>query len=208
MSLTQPDLFSAAAPKGPEGFRYAPDFLGADEEWRLVDAFAALPFTPFEFHGYLGKRRVVWFGYRYDYGQQALVAASPMPDYLAPLRDRAADFAGLPREEFTQVLVTEYEPGAGIGWHRDKPMFDEVVGVSLKSPCTLRFRRRTAEGFERISVMPQPRSVYLLQGPARTVWEHSIPGVEDRRYSVTFRRYTRGLQQRHGIQGTFVPQTG
>ena len=112
-----------------------------------------------------------------------------MPDFLLPLRERAAAFAQLPEAELRQALVTEYAPGAGIGWHRDKPMFGEVIGVSLLSPCNLRFRRAAPDGWERRSLNPAPRSAYLLQGPARNEWEHSIPGVKTQRYSVTFRRY-------------------
>jgi alkylated DNA repair dioxygenase AlkB len=188
MSLAQPDLFQPDLTL-PEGLRYRPDLISPVEEARLVEAIADLPFKPFEFHGYLGKRRVVPFGWRYDYGRRAVAAAEPIPDFLLPLRERAADFAGLPDAEFRQVLVTEYAPGAGIGWHRDKAMFGEVIGVSLLSPCTLRFRRPAAGGWERRSLTPAPGSAYLLQGPARSEWQHSIPGVPEQRYSITFRRY-------------------
>jgi len=112
-----------------------------------------------------------------------------MPDFLLPLREKAASFAGLAPETLGQALVTDYGPGAGIGWHRDKPVFGEVLGVSLLSNCTLRFRRARPGGWERRALTPEPRSIYLLKGPARTQWEHSIPGVETQRYSVTFRRY-------------------
>jgi alkylated DNA repair dioxygenase AlkB len=132
---------------------------------------------------------VVPFGWRYDYGARAAGEAAPIPRFLLPLRERAADFAGIPEPELRQAMVTEYEAGAGIGWHRDKPQFGEVIGVSLLSSCTLRFRRKAQDGWERRSLTPEPRSAYLLQGPARSQWEHSIPGVKARRYSVTFRRY-------------------
>jgi alkylated DNA repair dioxygenase AlkB len=189
MSLPQPDLF-CDAPALPAGLRYAPDLISAADEQQLLTAFAALPFKPFEFHGYLGKRRIVAFGWRYDYSRRALGAAEPMPDFLLPLRTQAAAFAGLEAEDLRQALITEYAPGAGIGWHRDKPMFEEVIGISLLSPCTLRFRRPVpGGGWERRALTPQPRSAYLLQGPARREWEHSIPGVQRQRYSVTFRRY-------------------
>lgn len=188
MSLAQPDLFQPDLIL-PEGLRYQPGLISTAEEARLAQAISGLPFKPFEFHGYLGKRRVVPFGWRYDYGRRAVQAAEPIPDFLLPLRQRAAAFAGLPEAEFRQVLVTEYAPGAGIGWHRDKAVFGEVIGVSLLSPCTLRFRRATADGWERRSLTPEPRSAYLLQGPSRNEWRHSIPGVPEHRYSVTFRRY-------------------
>ena len=184
----QPDLFSTA-PALPAGLRYAPDLISAAHEQQLLATFGALPFKPFEFHGYLGKRRVVAFGWRYDYSARSVGEAAPIPDFLLPLRARVAAFSGIPEAELRQAMIIEYEPGAGIGWHRDKPQFGEVIGVSLGSPCNLRFRRKAADGWERLSLTPAPRSAYLLDGPARWEWEHSIPGVKTLRYSVTFRRY-------------------
>jgi alkylated DNA repair dioxygenase AlkB len=183
LELFQPDLSL------PEGLRYQPELISAAEEARLIEAIVALPFKPFEFHGYLGKRRVVAFGWRYDYSARAVGEAAPIPDFLLPLRARVAAFAGIPEAELRQAMVLEYEPGAGIGWHRDKPQFGEVIGVSLGSPCNLRFRRKSVDGWERRGLTPEPRSAYLLQGPARSEWEHSIPAVKTQRYSVTFRRY-------------------
>ena len=110
-----------------------------------------------------------------------------MPGFLLPLRERAAGMAGLAAGAFQHVLVTEYADAAGIGWHRDKAVFDEVVGVSLGAACDFRFRRRAGSKWERVTVVAEPRSAYLLRGPARTEWEHSIPGVEGLRYSITFR---------------------
>jgi alkylated DNA repair dioxygenase AlkB len=167
--------------------------ISAAEERRLVEGMADWPFAPFDFHGHLANRRVVAFGMRYDYGRRAVAAAEPFPDLLLPLRDRAADMAGLEPADLDQVLINEYRPGAGIGWHRDKSVFGEVVGVSLLSPCILRFRRAVAGGgWERRTLTPQPRSAYVLTGPARTEWEHSIPPVETLRYSITFRRFLGG----------------
>jgi alkylated DNA repair dioxygenase AlkB len=184
------DLFGAAT-NGPDGFRYQADVISAEAENRLVDAIAALPFKEFEFHGFRGKRRVVSFGYRYDYAERALHSADPMPPLLLPLRAMAAAFAHLPAEAFRQALVTEYTPGAGIGWHCDKSVYGEVVGISLLAPCIMRFRRAATGGWDRRSLPLQPRSVYLLDGPARWEWEHSIPALDITRYSVTFRRYPR-----------------
>lgn len=182
----QADLF-AAAPAMPAGFVYREGVLSVHEEKRFADRFAELPFAPFEFHGFLGKRRVVSFGWRYDYGARRLQEALPFPDWLTPLRKRAAEVAGLPVDDLQQVLITEYSPGAAIGWHRDKPQFDEVVALSFLSACQLRFRRALAEGWERRSLAVMPRSAYLLRGDARSQWEHSIPAVGALRYSVTFR---------------------
>ena len=183
---SQPDLFGAA-PDLPEGLRHQPDLLTADEERALAGAFAGLSFKPFEFQGWLGKRRVVFFGWRYDFNDRALGPTEPIPDFLLPLREKAAAFMGLPSERLPHALITEYAPGAAIGWHRDRPEFAEVVGVSLLSPCTFRLRRRQGTKWERASFVAAPRSAYVLQGPARTEWEHSIPAVEQLRYSVTFR---------------------
>lgn len=174
----------------PAGFVYKPDLLTEGEERELADHIAGLPLKPFEFGPYFGKRRVAAFGRRYDYADHAVREAAEIPGFLTPLRERAAVFAGLDPEELRQALVSEYAPGVQIGWHRDRPHFAEVVGVSLLSPATLRLRlrRRRGSGWERASQRLEPRSAYLLTGPSRTEWEHSIPPVEALRYSVTFRR--------------------
>jgi alkylated DNA repair dioxygenase AlkB len=188
MDLSQPDLFQAS-PALPEGVRYRPDFLTADEEHDLVERFAALPFKEFEFRGYRGNRRVLSFGWQYDFNRMELQRTEDMPAFLLPLRERAAHFAGLEASEFQHVLLTEYSPGAGIGWHKDKPVFAEVVGISLGSPCVFRFRRKVGPKWERTSGIAEPRSAYLLQGLSRTEWEHSIPAVDSLRYSITFRNF-------------------
>jgi alkylated DNA repair dioxygenase AlkB len=192
MKHEQLSLFTAQAmpvppPSMPAGFRTAPDFIGAAEEARLVDAFADLPFKEFEFQGFLGKRRVVSFGTRYDFNGGGLKTAEPMPPYLLPLRERAAAFAGLAPERLAHALVTEYRLGTAIGWHRDRPHYGDVIGISLLSPCTFRMRRKRGTGWERAALRLPRRSVYLLRGPSREEWQHSIPAVEELRYSVTFR---------------------
>jgi alkylated DNA repair dioxygenase AlkB len=187
----QPSLFESP-PALPEGFRYEPDFLSPDEERDLVARLESLPFKGFEFHGFVGNRRVVSFGWKYDFGERQLQKADDMPPFLLPLRRRAAAFAGLEPSAFQHALVTEYSPGAGIGWHRDKAVFDEVVGVSLVSPCRFRFRRSQGEKWERTSLITEPRSAYLLAGPSRTEWEHSIAPMDRLRYSITFRNFKTG----------------
>jgi alkylated DNA repair dioxygenase AlkB len=184
--LDQADLF--AAPAGlPEGFRYYADVLSAEEGEGLARDLACLPFKPFDFRGYLANRRVVSFGYRYDYDRRAVVEAAPFPLFLLSLRSKVAARFDRPEDAFRQVLINEYRPGAGIGWHRDKAQFDEVVGVSLLAPCSLRFRRKIGATWERASLTVEPGSAYLLSGPARALWEHSIPPVYQLRYSITFR---------------------
>jgi alkylated DNA repair dioxygenase AlkB len=171
----------------PSGFRYASDLISVQEEGGLVDRLSSLPFKEFEFQGFLGKRRVVSFGWRYDFNGGGFQKIEPMPEFLLPLRDRAAEFAGLEPQALEHALLTEYRPGAAIGWHKDRPVFDDVVGVSLLAPCQFRFRRKAGSKWDRRSLTAEPRSVYLLRGSSRTEWEHSIPGVDALRYSVTFR---------------------
>jgi alkylated DNA repair dioxygenase AlkB len=171
----------------PDGFIYQANILTPDDERLLVTEIQQLVLKPFDFYGYEAKRRVASFGTRYDYGERSLLEAMPLPDFLAPLRQKAADFAGVTPDDFAHALVTEYTPGTPIGWHRDRPVFGDVVGVSLLSSCTFRFRRKIGSKWERHNLILEPRSMYLLSGPARHEWEHSIPEVETLRYSITFR---------------------
>lgn len=190
--MEQLSLLADAAPDLPDGMRYAPGLVTEDEERALAERIAALPFAPFAFRGFEGLRRVVSFGWRYDFEAGRAEAADLIPAWLLPLRERAARFAGLDAEALAQVLVTEYAPGAPIGWHRDRPVFGEVVGVSLLAPCSFRLRRETPSGWARRTLTLEPRSAYHLTGEARTAWEHSIPPVTRLRYSITFRTLSRG----------------
>src|SRR3954471_21734858 len=171
----------------PAGMRYTPDALSAPEERRLLDALPALPFKDFEFHGFLGKRRTVSFGWRYDFKGGGFQKIEPMPGFLLPARERAARFAGLAPSALEHALITEYKPGAGIGWHKDRSVFGDVIGISLLAPCTFRLRHKDGTRWERRSFTAAPRSMYLLRGPSRTEWEHSIPPLDTLRYSITFR---------------------
>jgi alkylated DNA repair dioxygenase AlkB len=158
-----------------------------------VRRLEGLSLNPFEFHGYLGKRRVKSFGWQYDYAGRALRPSEPMPDFLEPLRQRAAAVTGLDVRRLQQVLVTEYAAGVSIGWHRDKPMFEDVVALSFLSRCRLRLRRKHGARWQRWAAEIAPRSIYRLSGSARHEWEHSIPPVEGLRYSVTFRTFVAGF---------------
>ena len=178
------DLFQA--PPVP-GLAYRDDFITAGEERQLLDRLGALDLAPFRFHGWLGNRRTHSFGWRYDFDDSSFTPADPLPDWLLPLRDKAAAFAGIAPLDFVHVLLARYDPGAGIGWHRDRSLFDKVVGLSLASPATLRFRRRKPSGFDRASLRVEPRSAYLLTGEARHDWEHSIAPGDQLRFSITFR---------------------
>ena len=186
------DLF--AAPALPPGLTYADDILSAAEEAALLARLADVPVTPFKFQGWLGKRETASFGWRYDFEDASFGPTEPIPDYLLPLRARAAAFARLAEDDLVQAMVTRYDPGAGIGWHRDRPVFGQVVGVSLGVPAILRFRRRVAGGFERVSLPIAPRSVYALTGEARTEWEHSIAEMAETRWSITFRSLAKAVR--------------
>jgi alkylated DNA repair dioxygenase AlkB len=189
--LDQPGLFDsdAPAPVLPKGFKYQPDLISATEEQDLLRQIETLAFKEFEFHGFLGKRRVVSFGWRYDFNDRELQRADDIPPFLLPLRERAASFGELGLGSLQHVLVTEYSPGTAIGWHRDKAVFAEVVGISLLSPCRFRLRRKRGNGWQRTAIVAEPRSGYVLAGPARTEWEHSIPPVDQLRFSITFRNF-------------------
>lgn len=183
---SQFSLFESASEL--EGFSYQPALIDRDVEDALVARVRALPFQEFDFHGFKGKRRVVSFGWKYEYeGRGQLRKADEIPEFLLRLRSLAASFAKVNADAFEQVLVTEYGPGAGIGWHRDKAVFGQVVGVSLLSPCTLRFRRKVSMKWDRINILAESRSAYHLSGPARSEWEHSILRVDALRYAITFR---------------------
>jgi alkylated DNA repair dioxygenase AlkB len=186
VTLHQLDLFGTALPRIP-GLDLAPAFLTEDEEAAAIAQIDALPLTPFKFQQWEGKRLTASFGWTYDFTAGRISPAAPFPDWLLPIRDRAAGFAGLEPDALVQALLLRYDPGAGIGWHRDRPVFEHVVGISLGSPAMLRFRRRTAQGFGRTKVELVPRSIYHLSGEARHQWEHSIAPMTVRRWSITLR---------------------
>jgi alkylated DNA repair dioxygenase AlkB len=182
----QLDLFADAS-AWPRGLRYQPDFVSPEQEHALIDQLRDLPLAPFQFGAFEGKRRVVSFGWRYDYSRQALEPADDVPEWLAPLATQIEQFAGLQPGAVRQILCTEYETGVGIGWHRDKPHFDRIFGLSLASACRFRFRRKTRTAWKRFALDAEPRSLYMMTDESRHSWEHSIPPVEATRYSITFR---------------------
>jgi DNA oxidative demethylase len=169
------------------GLDYRPDFISAAEERELIGHLSKEKLAPFRFQGWTGKRLTRTFGWRYDFDDSSFTPAHPIPGWLEPLRSRAAALAGLEAEDFVHALLVRYGPGAGIGWHRDRPVFESVVGVSLAEPAVLRFRKRKPVGFYRVSLEVEPRSAYLLCGPARHEWEHSIAPGKVLRFSITFR---------------------
>jgi DNA oxidative demethylase len=178
------DLFGT--PSLP-GLAFADAFVSAAEEVDLIAAIDRESLAPFRFQGWLGKRLTTSFGWRYDFDDASFRQGAPLPDWLLPLRAKAADFAGLTPHAFAHALLIRYDPGAGIGWHKDRPVFEHVVGVSLGNPATMRFRRRRPGGFDRFAAPLPPRSIYHLSGEARHHWEHSIAPMEVPRWSITFR---------------------
>lgn len=169
------------------GLRYEEDLIGESDERTLVEQLEAADLSPFQFHGWLGNRKTRSFGWRYDFQDASFAPTEPIPDWLEPLRESAAHFAGLSPGDFVHVLLARYEPGAGIGWHRDRDVFENVVGISFGTPATLRFRRRKPNGFERANLDVAPRSAYLLSGEVRWDWEHRIVPGDQLRFSITFR---------------------
>ena len=212
--MTQAKLFEEhkIAANLPEGMSYRAQLISGVQEKALLDHVRQLPFKEFEFHGYKGKRRTVSFGWQYEFsGRGGLQKANDIPQFILPLRAVVAEFAQIDPEYLQHVLVIEYGPGAGIGWHRDKAVFGDVIGVSLFSPCVIRFRKKVVAAatsrddtansidevsqkrtpnkttWQRMKLVAEPRSAYHLTGPARHEWQHSIPGVTELRYSITFR---------------------
>jgi alkylated DNA repair dioxygenase AlkB len=181
-------LFDKVRPE-PEGLRYAADFVSPAIERELIQRIRTLPLQPFQFGQFEGKRRVASFGFRYDYDQRQLKRAEPIPAWLAEIVASVETFGG-PGIRIQQVLCTEYGVGVGIGWHRDKPHFDRIFGLSLGAACKFRFRRPAGKSWERFTLDAEPRSLYMMSGPSRLMWEHSIPAVEAPRYSITFRTMT------------------
>jgi alkylated DNA repair dioxygenase AlkB len=187
--MSQIDLFDTSLPL-PEGLVYALDFITPDEEAALLAVFASLPFVEARYKAWTARRRVVSYGSRYDFGDNRLDDAPPVPAFLEPLRAKAAAWVGGAPEEFTDALIAEYRPGTQLGWHRDVPQFERVVGVSLAGRCRMRFRPYPPREDKREGVFDvalEPRSAYVLQREVRWRWQHMIPPTPELRYSITFR---------------------
>ncbi|ANW06044.1 alpha-ketoglutarate-dependent dioxygenase AlkB [Bradyrhizobium icense] len=184
--MTEQLAFFSRVTGSPAGLQYVAEFIQPALERELIDHVSALPLQPFQFGAYEGKRRVASFGFRYDYTLRRLQPAEPIPGWLGPLIGQIEAY-GEPSTKIAQVLCTEYDTGVGIGWHRDKPHFGRIFGLSLGSSCKFRFRRAAGEKWQRYTLEAEPRSLYMMSGEAREVWEHSIPAVEAKRYSITFR---------------------
>jgi alkylated DNA repair dioxygenase AlkB len=187
MEQSQNVLF-ADAPAGPPGLQYEPEFLSAAEERDLLAAIVTLPLRKADYRGYTAKRRIASYGAGYDFDANVLRPAPPVPPFLFAQRARVAARAGVPAERLTHALVTEYRPGTTLGWHRDVPDFELVVGISLGTACRMRFRAYPPTRGQRVySLELAPRSLYVLAGEVRWRWQHSIAATPGLRYSITLR---------------------
>jgi alkylated DNA repair protein (DNA oxidative demethylase) len=181
----QQDLFPLEG--APAGLLFEPEIMTSIEEAVFLDVIRTLPFGSFRMHGVDAKRRVVRFGVHYLAGSAEMKPASDFPLSLEPLRERAAAFVGVPAFALSESLVTEYPAGAAIGWHRDSPPFGIVAGISLNGQCRMRFQRGEGTHRQTWTLDLPPRSLYVMSGPAREEWQHSIPPVKEPRWSITFR---------------------
>lgn len=192
----QSELFEPAARELPEGMRYEREFLTPAEEESLLAVVQSLPLAEMNYKGYTARRRVASYGGSYDFDAKRLRQAQALPRALEPLRDKVAGWLGSAPGAFTQVLVAEYRPGTPLGWHRDVPDFEDVVGVSLLGEATMRLRPyppRDPKKGDVLKLLLEPRSIYLLRGAARWGWQHSVAATPALRYSITFR-----TARRHG----------
>ena len=171
----------------PEGLLYQPDFLDQEEEAELLRVVDAVELHEVRMHGVAAKRTTAHFGFSYSYEGHGVQETAPIPEPFLPLRGRIAAVAGVPAEALAELLVTRYPAGAGIGWHRDAPVFGIVAGVSLLSDTVFRFRRKVGDGWQRFDLTAERRSLYLLTGASRNAWQHGITAVPALRWSLTFR---------------------
>lgn len=172
----------------PTGLVYVAEFLTPAEHDLTVAAVTRVELHEVQMRGQTARRTVRHFGFDYGYESWTLTGSDPLPPELDWLRERCAALASVAPDDLAQILVTRYPAGAGIGWHRDAPMFGPaVVGVSLVSPCAMRFQRKVGDERRVYELELAPGSAYVLGGAARSAWQHSIPAVDALRYSITFR---------------------
>jgi DNA oxidative demethylase len=177
--------------EGPHGLAYAPDVVTVPDEARMLGHLAHESYGEVRMRGQVARRTVRHYGMSYDFESGQIAAGDPIPDWLSELRRRCAELLGVPDERLAECLLTRYPAGATIGWHRDAPMFGDVVGVSLRSACLLRFQRGRGDQRRVFEQVLEPRSAYALTGASRSGWQHSIPPVAEERYSITFRTLRR-----------------
>lgn len=183
----QGELFDAEQQPVVPGLTFAAEAVTGAEEAELAAYIDAAPLAPFQFGQWEGKRLTTHYGSAYDFARHRLDEAPALPDWLLALRDRLAPQVGMDPQALQAALLIRYDVGAGIGWHRDRPQYGEVLGLSLSADCVMRLRRRTETGFERRNLELPARSAYRLSGEVRWEWEHSIVPMDVTRRSVTFR---------------------
>lgn len=184
------NLLFPTEPVLPYGFSYFPGFVSVDEENQLLEMIGSLSLHPLIFQGFTAKRKVESYGYDYNFDRRSITKGKAIPSGLDGLIGKVAAWLSIRPEELAEILVTEYPPGSVINWHRDAPPFDMIVGISLLSDCTFRFRPYDKEKQKRKSIVSTPvhrRSAYIIREEARTDWEHSISPVKETRYSITLR---------------------
>jgi alkylated DNA repair dioxygenase AlkB len=189
------DLFTSDL-KFPEGFLYLPQFLTEKEEEDLIEIISKSELHPFTFQGFEAKRKVASFGYDYLFDKGSLSRGKPIPPAFNPLIEKVSDTLSLSTGDFAELLITEYPVGAVINWHRDAPPFDLIAGISLLSDCKFRLRPYDKKNQSRSSLLSFPvkrRSMYVMKGPARTDWQHSIAAVKEVRFSITLRTLRKNL---------------
>ena len=191
--LRQAELFETPQ-QLPHGLLYQPEFITRGEEETLLAAIEPLPFREARFQEYFAKRRVVHFhpagaGVAYDQNDDDTFSSGPLPPFLVDLQQKVAKWLAIDPTTFIHALVSEYRPGTPIGWHRDKPVYGVVVGLSLAGRGRMRFRPLDPRAPRNAMVLLElePRSVYVMQGPIRWQWQHSMLPTNALRYSITFR---------------------
>ena len=213
----QDDLFGGTPTAVIEGLRYEREFLSRDEEAELLRIVQALPLKEMRYKEYTARRRGIGFGGSYDFDTNRLKPGAPLPEALHPLRARAAAWLGVAPEELSHMLIAEYQPGTPLGWHRDVPDFEDIVGVSLQGNAVMQFRPYRPQGASssdagNVQFLIEPRSIYLLRGPARWAWQHAIAPTEALRYSITLRtlatRRPRAAEKSQGPAPRIAPSPG
>jgi alkylated DNA repair dioxygenase AlkB len=186
----QAELFGPAPQVLPEGFHYRLDFITPAEEAMLIAAIERMPLGHARYRAFTARRRIASYGSQYDFQHNRLLPSDPLPAELMPLRERVARWIGVEPEAFDNALVAEYRPGTPLGWHRDVPDYEVVVGVSLAGIARMRFRRYPPINPKKADVLAldiDPRSAYVVRGQARWDWQHSVAPTPGLRYSITFR---------------------
>lgn len=159
----------------------------------------------------VNSRRVLQFGYLYDYasrGEAPLVRTDPIPEFLQPLVVSAQAqcrhfIPGVSERHiaFNQIIVNRYRPKEGISAHTDRFTFGPII-------CCFSFGRAAKFEFSRdntiFKLLVQSRSLYIMSDQVRTEWKHAMTPLTSRglkafepkdRYSVTLRVVTEDIKE-------------